>query len=319
MRQPSLCRVINRSDELLMPIPSDDAATMWGVDKGPTNVLIETNDGRTFTVFISVSKGKFFLFNGWSDVVTHLRLTSGGLVILNPLDCTKFKLTYCVNGVIPECILPKSHDYTLSDLMSTIYLSNKTFHVKIETAGGKVCFTNGIDVIVSLYQLEAGCYFYFTKWFGYSFHLTIFGKNGVEMNFDVVNVDEVEVAPVDCVKDSNPISDDPPVLAEQEVGRYIRFVRMVAEDFMLPDDVSAMAKLHLGLKSITIRLIHLSPSIEFPNGTRREMKEKGYALRSWSRFMNTAGLEVGDTVYFCFDELEQVLIVERVVPHIRRT
>ncbi|KAJ0744522.1 hypothetical protein HanPI659440_Chr10g0388611 [Helianthus annuus] len=275
MRQPSLYRVINRSDELLMPIQSDAAAKMWGVDKGPTNVLIETNDGRTFVVFISVSKGKFFLFNGWSDVVTHLRLTSGCLVI-------------------PECILPKSHDYTLSDLISTIYLSNKTFHVKIETVGGKVCFTNGIDVNVSLYQLEAGCYFYFTKWFGYSFHLTIFGKNGVEMNFDDVNVDEVEVAPVDCVKDGNPISDDLPVLAEQEVGRYIRFVRMVAEDFvevapvdcvkdgnpisddlpvlaeqevgryirfvrmvaedfiffktiqMLPDDVSAMAKLHLG-------------------------------------------------------------------------
>ncbi|KAJ0773617.1 hypothetical protein HanOQP8_Chr03g0101331 [Helianthus annuus] len=259
MRQPSFCRIINQFDELLMPIPSDDAAKMWGVDKGPTNVLKETNDGRTFVVFRSVAKGKFFLFNGWSDVVTHLRLTSGCLVILNPLDCTRFKLTYCVNGVIPECILPKSHDYTLSDLISTIYLSNKTFHVKIETVGGKVCFTNSIDVIV-------------------------------------------EVAPVDCVKDGNPISDDPPVLAEQEVGRYIRFVRMVAEDFMLPDDVSAMAKLHLGLKSITIRLMHLSPPIEFPNGTRREMKEEGYhyALRSWSRFMNTVPLALKWVTRFIF-------------------
>ncbi|MFS7948744.1 putative DNA-binding pseudobarrel domain superfamily [Helianthus anomalus] len=89
----------------------------------------------------------------------------------------------------------------------------------------------------------------------------------------------------------------------------------------LPDDVSTMAKLHFGLKSITIRLMHLSPPIEFPNGTRRESKEKGYryALKRWSRFMNTAGIKVGDTVYFCFDELEQVLSVERVVPHIRRT
>ncbi|KAF5764704.1 hypothetical protein HanRHA438_Chr15g0707611 [Helianthus annuus] len=254
---------MNRSDELLMPIPSDAAAKMWGVDK---------------------------------DVVTHLRLKTGCFVIFNPLDATRFKVTYCVNGVsptcfwtshlsrssyftvIPECILPRSYDDTLTDLISNIHLSDKTFHVKIETVGGKVCFTNGIDVIV-------------------------------------------EVAPVDCVKDGNPISDDPPAFAEQEVGRYIRFVRMVAEDFILSDVVSAMAKLHLGLTSITIRLMHLSPPIEFPNGTRREMKEKGYryALRSWSRLMNTAGIEVGDTVYFCFDELEQLLIVERVVPHIRRT
>ncbi|KAJ0648820.1 hypothetical protein HanLR1_Chr15g0577171 [Helianthus annuus] len=236
---------MNRSDELLMPIPSDVAAKMWGVDKGPTNVLIETDEGQTFVVFISEAKGKFFPFQ-WL--------------------------------VIPECILPRSYFDTLTDLISNIHLSDKTFHVKIETVGGKVCFTNGIDVIV-------------------------------------------EVAPVDCVKDGNPISDDPPAFAEQEVGRYIRFVRMVAEDFILPDDVSAMAKLHLGLTSITIRLMHLSPPIEFPNGTRREMKEKGYryALRSWSRLMNTAGIEVGDTVYFCFDELEQLLIVERVVPHIRRT
>ncbi|MFS7950663.1 hypothetical protein Hanom_Chr07g00585831 [Helianthus anomalus] len=50
--------------------------------------------------------------------------------------------------VIPECILPKSHDYTLTDLISTIHLYNKSFHVKIETVGGKACFTNGIDVIM---------------------------------------------------------------------------------------------------------------------------------------------------------------------------
>ncbi|MFS7948743.1 hypothetical protein Hanom_Chr06g00563471 [Helianthus anomalus] len=196
-----------------------------GVDKGPTNVLIETDDGRTFVVFISEAKGKFFPFNGWSDVVKHLRLKRGCLVILNPLDSTRFKLTYCLNGlsptcfwtsllstssyfklfrsliffflpflhVIPECILPKSHDYTLSHLISTIYLSNKTFHVKIQTVDGKLCFTNGIDVIISQYQLEAGCYVLFTKWFGYSFHLTIFGKNGVEMNFDDVHVEEVTI------------------------------------------------------------------------------------------------------------------------------
>ncbi|MFS7961178.1 hypothetical protein Hanom_Chr08g00711751 [Helianthus anomalus] len=88
----------------------------------------------------------------------------------------------------------------------------------------------------------------------------------------------------------------------------------------LPDDVSAKAKLHLSLKNITIRLMHVSPLIEFSNGTRRETKDKGYGygLKRWSTCMNTAGIEVGDMVYFCFDELEQVLIVERVVPHVRR-
>ncbi|KAJ0514203.1 putative transcription factor B3-Domain family [Helianthus annuus] len=212
IREPSFCRIMNRADELLMGIPSDAAAKMWGVDKGPTNVLIETNDGRTFVVFISAASGKFFLFRGWSDVVTHLRLHTDALVILNPLDSTRFKLTYCLNGVspacfwtslistssyltvIPKCILPKSNDYTLTDLISIIYLCNKMFHVKIETVGGKACFTNGIDVIVSLYNLEAGCYyFFFTKWFGYSFNLTIFGKNGVEMKFDDVHVAEVTI------------------------------------------------------------------------------------------------------------------------------
>ncbi|MFS8027754.1 putative transcription factor B3-Domain family [Helianthus anomalus] len=209
IREPSFCRIMNQADEVLMAIPSDAAAKLWGVDNGPTNVLIETDDGQTFVVFISEAKEKFFLFNSWLDVVTHLRLKTGCLVILNPLDSTRFKLTYCLNGVsptcfltsllstssyfsvIPECIMSKSHDYTLSDLISTIYFSNKTFHVKIETVDGKVGFTNGIDVIVSQYQLEAGCYFIFTKWFGYSFHLTFFGKNGVEMNFDDVHVEEM--------------------------------------------------------------------------------------------------------------------------------
>ncbi|KAJ0884188.1 putative DNA-binding pseudobarrel domain superfamily [Helianthus annuus] len=285
IREPSFCRIMNRADELLM-----------GVDKGPTNVLIETNDGRTFVVFISATSGKFFLFRGWSDVVTHFLLQTGALVILNPLDSSRFKLTYCLNGVIPECILPKSHDYTLTDLISTIYLCNKTFHVKIETVGGKACFTNGIDVIVSLYHLEAGCYYYFffTKWFGYSFHLTIFGKNGVEMKFDDVHVDEVDVAPLNCIIDGTPISDDQPAVAEQEGGRYIRFVCTTAKYFRLPDDISAKAKLHLTLKNITIRLMHVSPPIEFTNGTRRETKEKGYgyALKRWSTFMNTAGIEI---------------------------
>ncbi|KAM0007864.1 putative DNA-binding pseudobarrel domain superfamily [Helianthus debilis subsp. tardiflorus] len=150
---------MNRANEVLMVLPSDAATKLWGVDKAPTNVLIETEDRRTFIVFISEAKGKFFLFNGWSDIVTHLGLKTGCLVISNPLDSTRFKLTYFLNGVsptcfwtsmvIPECILPKSHDYTSSDLFSTIYLGNKTFLVKIETVDGKVGFTNDIDVIVS--------------------------------------------------------------------------------------------------------------------------------------------------------------------------
>ncbi|MFS8025998.1 putative DNA-binding pseudobarrel domain superfamily [Helianthus anomalus] len=258
IRDPSFCRIMNRADELLMGIPSDAAAKMWGVDKGPTNVLIETYDGRTFVVFISALSGKFFLFKGWSDVLTHLGLHSGALVILNPLDSTRFKLTYCLNGVspacfwtsllstssyltvIPECILLKSHDYTVTDLISSIHLCNKSFHVKIETVGGKAFFTNGIDVIVSLYRLEAGCYFFYKM---------------------------VDVAPLNFITDGTPISDDQPVVAEQEGGRYIRFVCTADKYFRLPDDVSAKAKLHLSLKNISIRLMHVSPPIEFTNGT----------------------------------------------------
>ncbi|MFS7902534.1 putative transcription factor B3-Domain family [Helianthus anomalus] len=245
IREPYFCRIMNRADELLMGIPSDAATKMWGVDKGPTNVLVETDDGQTFVVYISYACGKFFFFNGWSDVVRHLRLQAGALVILKPLDSTIFKLTYCLNGVSPACfwtsliskssnltVLPKSHDYTRTDLISTIHLCNRTYHVKIETVGGKACFTNGIDVIVTLYQLEVGWYFIFTKWFGYSFHLTIFGKNGVEMNFHDVHVDKVDVSPLNIVKDGTPISDDQPAVAEQQGGRCIRFVCTVAKYFV---------------------------------------------------------------------------------------
>ncbi|KAF5811374.1 hypothetical protein HanXRQr2_Chr04g0180681 [Helianthus annuus] len=93
---------------------------------------------------------------------------------------------------------------------------------------------------------------------------------------------------------------------------------MAADYFRLPDDVSRKAKLDLGLKNITIRLLHLNPQKDFPNGMGREKRVKGYryALRRWSRFMNIAGIKVGDTVYFCFDEIEQVLSVERVVSHV---
>ncbi|MFS7913801.1 hypothetical protein Hanom_Chr02g00145981 [Helianthus anomalus] len=240
----------------------------------------------------------FFLFNGWLDVVTHLGLKTGCFVIFTPMDSTSFKLTYFVNGlsstcfwtsmlpitshftVIPDCILPKSHDYTCSDLISTIYLGNKEFHVKVESLNGNICFTRGIDVIVTQYQL-------------------IYKM--------------ADIAPIDYVQDV-----DPRPVAEQANGHIIRFVRMAADYFRLPDDVSRKAKLDLGLKNITVRLLHLNPQKEFPNGTRREKRGKGYryALTRWSRFMNIAGIKVGDTVYFCFHEIEQVLSVERVVSHV---
>ncbi|KAJ0832081.1 putative transcription factor B3-Domain family [Helianthus annuus] len=174
-------------------IPSDAACKLWGTDKAPTNVLLQTEDGRTFIVCLSEAKGKLFLFHGWSNVVIHLRLKKGCLVIFNPVDCTTFKLRYFVDGVsrssiwtslvIPDCILPKCYDYTSNDLISTIYIGNKTFHIKIEMVDGKLGFTNGIDVIVSQFQLETGCYLVFTKCFGNYFRLRIFGKNGVEKNF----------------------------------------------------------------------------------------------------------------------------------------
>ncbi|KAJ0515621.1 hypothetical protein HanRHA438_Chr10g0479561 [Helianthus annuus] len=81
-------------------IPSDDACKLWGMDKTPTNVLIQTEDGRTFNVRLSEAKGKLFFLHGRSNVAIHLRLTKGCLVIFNPVDFTTFKQTYfldCVN------------------------------------------------------------------------------------------------------------------------------------------------------------------------------------------------------------------------------
>ncbi|KAF5813927.1 putative transcription factor B3-Domain family [Helianthus annuus] len=82
-----------------MALPSDATTKLWGVYKAPTNVMIETDNGRKFIVYISEAKGKFFLFNGWSDVITHLGIKSDSFVIFTPLDSTRFKLTYFVNGV----------------------------------------------------------------------------------------------------------------------------------------------------------------------------------------------------------------------------
>ncbi|KAJ0466403.1 hypothetical protein HanPSC8_Chr14g0595811 [Helianthus annuus] len=130
---------------------------------------------------------------------------------------------------------------------------------------GKVNFTNGIDVIFSQLQLEAGCYLLFTKCFGNYFHLRIFGKNGVEKNFTDVDVEELQR------------------LLLLNNGRRYRFVRMAATYFRLFDTVSRMAKLDFGLKPITVILLHRSPQKEFINSTRREKKDNGfrYVLTSW--------------------------------------
>ncbi|MFS7944906.1 hypothetical protein Hanom_Chr06g00517741 [Helianthus anomalus] len=196
IRDPSFCRHMNRADEVLLAIPSDIACKLWGKDKAPTNVLIQSEDGRTFNVSLREAKGKH---------------------IFSMVDYTTFKVTYFIDGVsrssfwtslvsttshfsvIPKCILPKSYDYISNDIISTINIGNKTFHVKTETVDGKVGFTNGIDVIVAQFQLEAGCYLLFTIFFGKYFHVRTFGKNGVENNFADVNVEEHVVAPIDSI------------------------------------------------------------------------------------------------------------------------
>ncbi|KAJ0905961.1 hypothetical protein HanPSC8_Chr07g0300071 [Helianthus annuus] len=82
-----------------------------------------------------------------------------------------------------------------------------------------------------------------------------------------------------------------------------------------------MAKLDLGLKDITVRLLNRDPPEQFTNGTRRERKHEGfrYALTRWSKFMKSARIKVRDTVHYSFDENEQVLSVEKVVPYVRRS
>ncbi|KAM0057803.1 hypothetical protein Hdeb2414_s0005g00162721 [Helianthus debilis subsp. tardiflorus] len=148
-----------------------------------------------------------------------------------------FKVTYFIDGVssssfwtsllpttshftlIPESILPKFFDYTSNDRISIIDIGNKIFHAKIETVDGKVGFTIGIDAIFSLFQLEAGCYLLFTRGFGNYFHLRIFGKNDVEINFaDVESV----VTPIDAL--------DEPAIDEQQHDGLYKFVRTASKD-----------------------------------------------------------------------------------------
>uniref|UniRef100_A0A251VFT2 DNA-binding pseudobarrel domain-containing protein n=1 Tax=Helianthus annuus TaxID=4232 RepID=A0A251VFT2_HELAN len=124
------------------------------------------------------------------------------------------------------------------------------------------------------------------------------------MNFPDVDVDEADVAPID---------------AENEVDEQIPGgVRR----FRIPDPVSRMARLDEGLKDITVRLMHLDPPQQFTNGTRRERKIDGgfrYTLTRWKKFMKAARINVRDRVHYSFDENDQVLSVELVVPYVRRS
>ncbi|MFS7967502.1 hypothetical protein Hanom_Chr09g00786471 [Helianthus anomalus] len=306
IREPCFCRHMKKADEIILSIPSDAACKLWGVDMGPTNEISS-------------------FFYGWSNVTQHLGLPEGCFIVFNPIDCTTFKLTHFIDGascssfwtyllrtsshfyVIPEVILPETFSTSI-DLISTIMINNNPFHVRIETDGGKFGFTVGIDVIVSLLHLEPGCFLIFTKYFGNDFKLKVFGKKCVEKNFLDVDVDVPLVPPIDALNE----------IYEEPHSRVYRFSRTVGTDFILPDRVSEMSKLNICLKDITIRLLNLEPPLQFTNGTRRERTHNGfrYALTRWSKFMKTAGIKVRDTVDYCFDENDQVLIVEKVVPYV---
>ncbi|KAJ0608032.1 putative transcription factor B3-Domain family [Helianthus annuus] len=274
-RGPWFCRVMNRADQLILSIPDDAASKLWGVDKYPTNVMIHIEDGRDFNVFLSASKGKIFFFHGWSNVVEHLGLTQGCLVVFNPLDHATFKLTTYQNGVsrgsfwtymlpsscnfylIPECILPKIYDFSSNDVTSTVMIDNQTFNVSIVTNDGKVGFS------------------------------AVFGKNGVEITYPNLDFHEIEVVPIDVDNE----------VEEQIHGGVTRFVRTAGEDyFRIPDHVSRMAKLHEGLKDLTIKFLHLDPPLQITNGTRRERRTNGrgyrYPLTSWKKFMKAAQIKV---------------------------
>ncbi|KAJ0492771.1 putative transcription factor B3-Domain family [Helianthus annuus] len=328
---PWFLRLMNVADTVILCIPDDAVCKLWGVYKGPTNVMIHTEDGREFNVSLSGAKGKLFLFHGWSNVVEHLSLTKGCLVVFNPISSTTFKLTSYVDGVsrgsfwtyllppsshfyvIPESILPKVDQYSSNDVISTVMLGNKIFKVAIETSDGKVGFTVGFDVMVSMLHLKVDCILLITKGFGNFFLLKVFGENGLEVDFSDIDIEVPEVAPIDAENEGE----------VQIHGSVRRFRRMAGERyFRIPDPVSRMARLHEGLKDITVRLMHLDPPKQFTNGTRREKKTGGgwrYALTGWKKFMKAARINVLDTVHYSFDENEQVLSVERVEPYDSRT
>ncbi|KAF5760169.1 putative DNA-binding pseudobarrel domain superfamily [Helianthus annuus] len=109
---------MNKADEVILSIPSDAACKLWGVDKAPANVMIHTDDGRIFNVWLSESKENLFFFQGWSNVTQHLGLSKGCLVVFNPLDCTTFKVSYFLDGVSGSsfwtCLLHTSSHFYVS-------------------------------------------------------------------------------------------------------------------------------------------------------------------------------------------------------------
>ncbi|KAJ0612703.1 putative nucleic acid-binding, replication factor A [Helianthus annuus] len=159
--------------------------------------------------------------------------------------------------LIPECILPKIYDFSSNDVTSTVMIDNQTFNFSIVTNDGKVGFS------------------------------AVFGKNGVEITYPNLDFHEIEVAPIDVDNE----------VEEQIHGGVTRFVRTAGEDyFRIPDHVSRMAKLHEGLKDLTINFLHLDPPLQITNSTRRERRTNGrgyrYALTSWKKFMKAAQIKV---------------------------
>ncbi|KAJ0893392.1 putative transcription factor B3-Domain family [Helianthus annuus] len=202
---PWFLRLMNVADTVILCIPDDAVCKLWGVYKGPTNVMIHTEDGREFNVSLSGAKGKLFLFHGWSNVVEHLSLTKGCLVVFNPISSTTFKLTSYVDGVsrgsfwtyllppsshfyvIPESILPKVDQYSSNDVISTVMLG-----------------------------------------FGNFFLLKVFGENGLEVDFSDIDIEVPEVAPIDAENEGE----------VQIHGSVRRFRRMAGERYFVKDSGS---------------------------------------------------------------------------------
>ena len=99
---------------------------MWGNDKAPKNVMIQTQNGRKFNVSLSEAKGKHFFFHGWSNVVKHLKLKKGCLVLFNSIDLSIFKLTHFIDGVFQSSfwtsLLPTTSNFIVRLVFLSFYL-----------------------------------------------------------------------------------------------------------------------------------------------------------------------------------------------------
>ncbi|KAF5819659.1 hypothetical protein HanXRQr2_Chr02g0080091 [Helianthus annuus] len=54
-RGPWFCRLMNVEDEVILSIPDDAAVKLWGVEKGPTNVIIHIEDKILHFLWFSIS------------------------------------------------------------------------------------------------------------------------------------------------------------------------------------------------------------------------------------------------------------------------